>query len=181
MHLIQQKKKKREQEEAVAVAVTAAAEMVCFGLYYLRGGGLKVIMMNRYVSGYPSGYSNGFNFCLGAEITATPAPAPATAPATDTKFDNNIVGCLFEFGTGIPIATDIIDCFEGNGFGTCVPSIADIINWFEKKKDKGNVNVLARCQQIFLIIFVKEKKVDLYPLNMDEIAIHAPQYYKLYL
>ena len=177
----QEREQEREQEEAVVVVVRAVAEMVCFGLCYLRGGRLKVIIMNGYVSEYSNGYCNGFNFCLGAELTATTARAPAPA---ETKFDNNIVGCGFEFGTGAPITTDIIDCFEGNEFGTCVPSITDIINCFEKKKKKETVNVLAQCQQILLIIFVKEKNVDLYPLNMYETEIHgvfSTKCYKLYL
>ena len=131
----------------------------------LRGGRLKVIM-NGYVSEYSNGYSNGFNFCLDAELTTTTSRAPA-----ETKFHNNIFGCGFEFGTGVPITTDIIDCFEGNEFGTRVPSMTDIVNCFEKKKEKETVNVLAKCQQILLIIFVKEKKVDLYPLNMDATEI----------
>ena len=137
--------KEREQEEAVVVVVRAVAEMVCFGLYFLRGCRLKVIM-------------NGYVSELGAELTATAARAPTPA---ETKFDDNIVGCGFEFGTGVPITTDVIDCFEGNGFVTCVPSITDS---FEKQKEKETVNVLVQCQQILLIIFVKEKKADLYPL-----------------
>ena len=80
----QEREQEREQEEAVVVVVRAVAEMVCFGLCYLRGGRLKVIIMNGYVSEYSNGYCNGFNFCLGAELTATTARARAPA---ETKFD----------------------------------------------------------------------------------------------
>ena len=144
----------KQREEAVV----AVAEMACFGE-------LKDIIMYGYVSGYPNGYSNAFNFCLSAELTATAAPATAA-----TKFDNNIVECGFEFGTGVPIATDIVDCIEGNEFGTHVPSITGIINCFVKKERERECKVLIQCQQTLLVIFVKEKKnVDLVMvyLNMD--------------
>ena len=118
--------KRGEQEEAVVVVVTAAAEMVCFGLHYVSSSRLKVRM-----NGYVSGYAKAFNFCLSGELTAT-APAPATV---ETEFDNNIVECVFEFSTGVPIATD---CFEdlGSEFGTDVPLITGIIYCFVKK-EKG--------------------------------------------
>ena len=120
----------KQREEAVV----AVAEMACFGE-------LKDIIMYGYVSGYPNGYSNAFNFCLSAELTATAAPATAA-----TKFDNNIVECGFEFGTGVPIATDIVDCFEGNEFGTHVPSITGIINCFvktERERECKNADTVS--------------------------------------
>ena len=103
--------KPEKEEELAIVAVVAvvalaekycvgttqydADEMVYVGLYYPHGGGLKVVIMNGYVSGYPSGYFNGyfsdFNCCFSAKLTATAIAAVANNDERKTEYYKGVI------------------------------------------------------------------------------------------
>ena len=87
-----------------------------------------------------SGYSKAFNFCLSAELTATAARAPAPP---ETKFDNNISGCGFEFGTVVSIITDIIKCFEKKEREHDGTVSANIINNFCEREEEEECGFIS--------------------------------------
>ena len=75
-----------EDSKNISLIYILGDEMVYFGL--------KVVVMNGYVSGYPNNdYSNDFNCCLSAELTATAIGAVANNIERKKEYYKGVILC----------------------------------------------------------------------------------------